>query len=430
MASPRGVDYPGMSIAHGERVLTLMENKTLDGRLPIGQVLAVTTTTQALTTVGALALAAVAPKAAADLAISPALIGYQVAVVYLGAMLSAPIGGGLVRRFGATRTSQLALWLVAAGCALSALGTLASLAGGAFVMGLGYGGTNPAASHLLSRSPIARNMNLIFPIKQSGVPIGGVLTGIVVPPLTMALSWQAALVICALALLAFSIAIESRRRTWDADREPGAPILASPFASVRLVWRNPVLRWLALSSFVYSAVQLCLTGFLVTYLVTEVGFELVLAGSVLAITHGAGAAGRLAWGWLADRLRSGTLAMIALGILGVVGALATAAIDSGWPAWLVAAATALFGFCAMGWNGVFIAIIARQSPQRIGMATGGSLAVTYAGVVTGPAAFSVMHNYLGVSYGGGFAVLALVTVAGIACVLVSRLHWLRAAAAR
>jgi MFS family permease len=150
--------------------------------LPIGQVLVITTTTQALTTLGALALAAVAPKAAADLAISPALIGYQVAVVYLGAMLSAPIGGGLVRRFGAMRTSQLALWLVAAGCALSALGTLASLAGGAFVMGLGYGGTNPAASHLLSRSPIARNMNLIFSIKQSGVPIGGVLTGMVVPP--------------------------------------------------------------------------------------------------------------------------------------------------------------------------------------------------------------------------------------------------------
>jgi nitrate/nitrite transporter NarK len=187
---------------------------------------------------------------------------------------------------------------------------------------------------------------------------------------------------------------------------------------------------LALSSFVYSAVQLCLTGFLVTYLVTEVGFDLVLAGSILAITHGAGAAGRLAWGWLADRLRSGTLAMIALGILGVVGALGTAAIDAGWPVWLVAAAAALFGFCAMGWNGVFIAVIARQSPQSIGMATGGSLAITYAGVVTGPAAFSVLHNYFGVSYAGGFALLALVTVAGIACVVVSRLHWLRVTAAR
>jgi hypothetical protein len=49
--------------------------------------------------------------------------------------------------------------------------------------------------------------------------------------------------------------------------------------------------------------------------------------------------------------------------------------------------------------------------------------------VTGPAAFSVMHNYLGVSYGGGFTVLGFVTVAGIACVLVSRLHWLRVTAA-
>src|SRR6185436_14902948 len=104
--------------------------------LPIGPVLAATTSTQVLTTLGALALAAVAPKAAAELGISPALIGYQVAIVYFGALIAALFGGGLVRRLGAARTSQCGLGLVAVGCLISTLGSLAMIASGAWVIGL------------------------------------------------------------------------------------------------------------------------------------------------------------------------------------------------------------------------------------------------------------------------------------------------------
>jgi len=62
------------------------------GSLPIVPVLAVTTATQALTTLAALAMTAVAPKAALDLGISPALVGYQIGVVYFAAMAISPVG--------------------------------------------------------------------------------------------------------------------------------------------------------------------------------------------------------------------------------------------------------------------------------------------------------------------------------------------------
>jgi fucose permease len=182
-----------------------------------------------------------------------------------------------------------------------------------------------------------------------------------------------------------------------------------------------VLRWLALSSFLYSGVQLCLTGFLVTYLVAEVELSLVLAGMALAVTHAAGAAGRLAWGWLADRLRSGTRALILNGALSIAGAIATGAIGAHWPVWAIGAAAALFGFCAMGWNGVFMAEIARQSPREsVGVATGGSLAITYAGVVAVPPAFAALHDRAGLAYGAGYVLLTLVIALGIACVVLSR----------
>lgn len=406
---------------YGENDFRLMKIDGQPAALPVAQVLTVTTTTQALTTLGALALAAVAPSAARELGVSPALIGYQVGVVYFAAMLASLVCGDVVRRYGAARTSQLALWLAAAGSLIAALGTFPMLAAGAFVTGLGYGVTNPAASHLLSRVPAARNMNLLFSIKQCGVPIGGVLSGALLPPLTLAFGWQAALVLCAVVLVLFSLAVAPVRGRWDADRVRDAPLLRAPLASLALVWRHGVLRWLALASFLYSGVQLCLIGFLVTFLVAEVGLSLVLAGTVLAITHAAGAAGRLAWGWLADRLRSGTLALILNGALSIVGALATAAIASHWPVAAIGAASALFGFCAVGWNGVYMAVIARQSPpQSVGMATGGSMVFTFAGVVAVPPAFAALHDYAALSYSGAYALLTFVIALGIACVVRAR----------
>lgn len=390
--------------------------------LPVVPVLFFTTTTQALATLGILALAAVAPRAASELGISAALIGYQVSLCFFGGMHTALLGGGFVRRLGAARTSQLALWLIAAGAALSALGTVATLAAGALVMGWGYGITNPAASHLLSRAPTTGNMNLIFSIKQCGVPIGAMAAGMMMPTLTVLAGWRAALMACAILAFAFSLSLQPRRSAWDDDRDRAARLFVNPLASLRLIWANKVLRWLAFCSFLYSAVQLCLSGYLVTFLVEEVHFQLVLAGTLLAVTHAAGAAGRLAWGWIADRLRSGTLALILNGCVGVLGALATAAVAPGWPTWAIALAGAVFGFSAIGWNGVFMAVIARQAPRDIGAATGGSLFFTYAGVVIVPSLFAQLHERAGLSYASGFALLGLLTAAGIGCLVAARRH--------
>jgi MFS family permease len=391
------------------------------GSLPVGRVLAVTTATQALSTLGALALAAVAPAAAATLGVSAALIGYQVGLVFFGAMLSASIAGGVVMRHGPVRASQIALAMVASGCALSAGGSMAALVAGAFLMGIGYGIPNPAASLLLSRVPSHRSMNLIFSIKQTGVPIGGVVSGLLVPPLTLAFGWQAALGICAVLIAILAVAIGHYRQAWDTGRVPHAPVMGSAIAALAMVWKYRAIRWLAGASFLYSGVQLCLTGFLATYLVTEIGLSLVVAGTVLSITHAAGAFGRLGWGWLADRLGSGGYALAINGAATMAGGLLVAAVAPSWPMWAIAAACAAFGAGAMGWNGVYIAAVARQAPAGgIGLATGGSLSVTYAGVISMSPIFATLHDRAGMSYAGIYALSALVALAGIACVLAAR----------
>lgn len=389
-------------------------------------VLLLTTATQSLSTLGILVLAAIAPAAGKGLGVSPALIGYQVGIVFFGAMVSTSAAGGIVTRYGAVRSSQLTLWLIAAGCAISASGSVAGVVVGAIAMGFGYGIPNPAASQLLARIPSKRGMNLLYSIKQTGVPIGGVVSGVLAPPLAVAFGWQSALGACALLLTALGAWIGVVRRDWDTDRRPGSPIFSTAAHSFALVWRHEPLRWIAFTSFLYSAVQLSLTGFLATYLVSDARMSLVLAGTVLSITHASGAVGRLTWGWIADRLRSGGLALIANGLLATLGSLVTAAIAPQWPTAAVIAASAFFGFCAVGWNGVYMALISRLSPPgSVSFAVGGSLVWTYAGVIVMPPTFAALHDRLGWSYGRGFALLSIVTLLGVACVVCAR----RAAAA-
>jgi len=148
---------------------------------------------------------------------------------------------------------------------------------------------------------------------------------------------------------------------------------------------------------------------------------LVLAGTMLALVNAAGAAGRIFWGWLADRLASGSAALILNGAIGIAGALATAAIAPHWPLALTAAAGALFGFCVLGWNGVVMAVIVRRSPaDAVAYATGGTLSITYVGIVLGPALFALLHDVAGLSYAAGFALLGIVIVAGIGCLALAR----------
>lgn len=376
----------------------------------LGVILA-TTLVQAFVSWTAVVLPSIAPEFARAFSLSPALIGFQVSLVYGGAILTSAFAGGMVRRHGACRTSQLALGLAAAGCALMALPTLITLPIASLLVGFGYGLTNPAAAHLIARLGAARHRNILFSAKQTGVPLGGIISGIIAPPVAMALGWQAAPLTAVAACVVLGITLERVRERWDSDREPSVRIADRPFAGVVLVWGNATLRNVALMSFCYSLAQVCLITFLVTLLVEEAGFALVAAGFVLALVQAASVGGRLFWGWAADRIGHGLALLAALGLITAVCSLAVAGLTHALGAGLLVALFVVFGFAAVGWNGVYLAEVARIAGTRAGEATGGSLVITYAGVLIGPALFSLLVQTIG-GYAATFAAVAVVALIG------------------
>lgn len=382
--------------------------------------IAATTLVLAFLSWAVLVLPAVAPEVAAAHGLSPSWIGVLISLAYAGAVATSLLAGQFVRRFGACAVSQVSLLLGGFGCALTVIPHLAVLIGAALAIGLGYGMTNPAASHLLARMPTGRHRNVIFSIKQTGVPLGGVLAGLLAPAAALAFGWQAAPLSVTAACLALAVLLAPLRRELDADREPNAPLSANPLRDIRLAWREAPLRRLSLMAFCYSMVQLCLTTYLVTLLVEEVGLVLVATGFALSLVQVAGVVGRVFWGWVADRVGDGLALLAVLGGISAACASAVALWGTSWPVGAVEGLFVVFGLVAIGWNGVYLAEVARMSPPgQVGAATGGSLSVTFAGVLVGPALFAAAYGPIG-SYTVTFALPALAAVAGAWLVLSAR----------
>jgi MFS family permease len=349
-----------------------------------------------------------APVAAPELGLAPAAVGYFVMLVYIGSMIGTVTAGGWVGRFGPILVSQAGLTLCCIALAIGATGVLPAVLCAALLLGLGYGPATPASSAILVHAAPPHMLALTFSIKQTGVPLGTAIAGAAVPVLVLGLGWQgAALVIGTACALCAALLVPIRAR-YDAERDAAAPVsVRSAFAPVALIVRDRTLLELSLVSLIYGGMQITLLAYLVTFLVESFALSLVLAGAVMAASQVTSVLARIAWGVFADRFasRRATLGVLGIG-MGTTAICALAAAPS-WPLWALFAYAMVYGATAVGWNGVFLAEIARRAPPgRVSDATGGSAFFTFLGVVITPPLFHAVLNATS-SYGLTYALFGV-----------------------
>lgn len=387
-----------------------------EGQGGLATILAATLSTQALATWSMLVLAAIAPMVALAFDLPAVLIGYQITIVYFVATVTSLFAGALVARLGACRTSQICLAGCALGCLIATLPLLAAIAFASVTIGFAYGLTNPSAAHLLAGRTTPRNRGLIFSIKQTGVPIGGMLAGLVTPWLALNLGWQAAVAFVAPLSLLLALSLQAKRGEWDGDRKPSTPIGLDALRGVAVVFAQPALRRLSICGFCFGAIQLCLMTFTVALAVSDLGYGAVLAGALLATAQGGAVVGRLAWGHVADRTQRGDLVLATIGLVTAACCLVLPLLDGAAEPWLHFGLMAIFGASAVGWNGVFVSEAVRLVPLPMaGTAAGATTFSTFAGVLVGPVIFVQLHGVLG-SYAAAFAALSLPALLGAAAV--------------
>lgn len=381
--------------------------------------LSVTLAIQAMVSLVAVTVPVLAPSAAPDIGISATSIGIYVSLMYFGCMLSSLWSGDFILRYGALRVSQACLIFCGIGLMLTAFGTIPAMIASALVIGFGYGPITPASSHILSKNSPARLMSFIFSVKQTGVPLGGALAGAVVPILVISAGWQNATLTIGIISILLAIAFNPIQSKFDHDRQPDRRVsLKGVSKPLKMVLSHRGLSHLAIISFLYVGLQLCLFSYLVIYLTNDIGMSFVAAGFTLSAAQISGTIGRILWGIMADRYVRPRLLLGLLGIGMAIGAVATAAISPAWPSYTVVLIIIFFGTTAIGWNGVYLAEAARLSPPgHVGGATGATLFFTYLGVVIGPPIFAAVASATN-SYSMAFLFFAVLTTAcGITAIL-------------
>ena len=376
---------------------------------------------QAMVAMALLTLPVMAPVAAQALSVSPAMVGFYVSITYLGAMFASLTSGNTVSRFGPIRVSQLGLLLCALGLCLCATPWLPVIAIGALLIGLGYGPITPASSQILARTTPADRMALVFSIKQTGVPLGAMMAGAIVPSLMLALNGQWTMVMVAIACVLSALLAQPLRQELDELRQANLPFQMSALTSpIRMVLGHRPLATMAACSFMFSMVQMSLTTYLVTYLHDDLSYGLVSAGLLLSVTQMGGMGGRILWGFVADKWLGAQKTLALLAALMALCSLTTALFLPVLPLWGIWMVLIVYGASAIGWNGVYLSEVARQAPEgKASVATGGTLTFTFLGVVIGPPIFGALSTAFG-SYRAGF--LALVVTSSLCAWVLFRLR--------
>ncbi|MCG8380672.1 MAG: MFS transporter [Gammaproteobacteria bacterium] len=356
-----------------------------------------------------------APVMVETLGLNPALVGAYSLFTYGMGVLATLLCGSFIIRYGGLRVSQVAVLASSAGLLIAITGELWLMAVGAMMIGAGLMVSTPSSSHILARHSPPKVAPLMFSIKQTGVPVGLMAGGLIIPFFIYSGGWQAAFIGVSLIGVIIAVALQPLRRRFDDDRNPTHPFkIDEVWFNLRAVLSHRYLRKLAFASLTFVGLQGCFVSFFVLFLVQELRFDLKTAGIVFSIAQIAALFARIFWGWLGSRYLSPPHVLAFLGFAMSLSAVILTFANPNWSVAIVTVIASIVTGTALSWHGVLFAEIARHSPPgKVGPYTGSVLAFTAAGQMTIPALFGVsLATFENYQYGFYFAAFLTLT-AGI-----------------
>ena len=376
-------------------------------------VLALIMAAQTMANVGPLGIPSIAPLIREGLGLSVAQAGSFLSAYYIGPVLMSLPAGWLADRWGVRGAMILGQALIAVG-----LGAVAFAPTFSFIVlilvlaGAGYGVLNPTTTKAGMAWFPPNQRATVVGLKQVGLPFGGALGALVMPPLALAFGWRAGVGFAAAVVGLLAVL------TWALYRdlpEPESRGTAPPRPGFWTVVANRDLWLVGVSTLIFAGVQTVFLAFLVLYLHDVVRIDLVVAAKYLVTAQVSGAAGRIVFGLLSDRFFGGrrriVLAIAGVGSIACALALSTTAAGSGF--WMLAPLAVGIGVFGVGWNGVQHTLMAELAgPRAAGTAVGLGLAISSLGVTVCPPLFGVVVERLG-GFGAAWLMLAVGMVAAL-----------------
>ena len=372
---------------------------------------------QAFSYVCQIAMPILADRLAEDFGISRAWLGFYLFLQNIAAIIGAMGCGGFILRYGALRISQWCLILMGGSLFVVSTGVLWLYPLGAILLGMAAVST-PASSHILARVCPPRIAPVVFSIKQTGVPVGSLIGGLLIPFLLSISVYSAVFrtpihldaygtaFVAGLLVYCVVLALQPIRAHFDADRQPDVKFSFSGVSdTMKLVISNPQLRDLSLGAFAFGGLQAIFSGFIILFMIDGLNYSEADAGSTFAIAAVTAIGGRIFWGYLGSTFTSARFVLGGIGIFGGVAAILTGFYDIRWNYSFILAVAILYNITALSWHGILLAETARLAPSDIvGGVTGSVLAFTSVAMMIYPA-----------FYGGLLAITDSYSVGFILC---------------
>lgn len=384
--------------------------------------LAVFTLSYVFAALAANCIGPLAPFLQEELGFTKGNIGLFTTSIYLSAALSSIPAGWLADHWGVQKTLLIGLVMQPIFTCGLLTGLFPWMLLFMFLSGIGYGVVNPATSKGVMVWFSSNLRGTAMAVKQSGFTLGGMLAGVILPPIAVLFGWQRSILTAAglLFLGAFIAYIFCPTKQDEfIQNKTGNENKSNPSNSQLSSWnRKPIIFWSIIMIF-FAAVQQAGTTFLVIYLVEKVGYTKVTAGMFFSLALVSGGIGRIAWGWVSDFWFKGDRkkVLIIVGLIAAAMCIIFGFVPAGINSGLLGLIVFLFGFTAIGYNAVFLTMVAEiAGKENSGKAIGLSLLVGYPGAIFGPPAFGLIVDFTGtyltawLIFGGVLALVNLITI--------------------
>jgi len=360
--------------------------------------------------------ASIGPVLTRALGLSRPQLGLLTSAIWGGMLLGMLPSGILADRYGERRVIVGGTVLLAGLLLLAAQATTFPVLFGLLLLAsIGAASSFPGSTKMIAGWFRPEQRGLALGVRQTGVTIAGVAAATILPPIAVALGWQAAFRTVALIVLATVACFAIFYRGPATDRESAGSAYTSFNAG--LLMRNRTFVVATAYAWVFMGALACSVTYLGVSLHEGAGLSVVEAGFVLAVLQVGGIAGRIGWGVLSDGLGRRSPTMLLAGFVGILSCSGMALLDGrvGMP--LVLALAFLLGLSTMGWNALYITLLAEAVPARnAATALGLGLTVSFSGMFVASPVFGLLADRSG-SYALSWAALAFWAALGTAIAL-------------
>jgi MFS family permease len=353
-----------------------------------------------------------------DLGISAAEAGLLVSSYVAGKILGSYVAGLLADRIGERLiliAGGIVTGLLLGAAMASPLPVMVTML---VVAGMTSAASIPAGGRLVLLVFPPQRRGLALGLRQTGIPIGGLASALVLPWIAHAAGWRWAIAIGGMLTATFVLPLVRSRAGGRIDRGVQEP-----------KGRNPALdrnvQLLTVWGCLLVTGQFALLSFLALDLHHSTGLTLARGSLLVAVAQTAGIIGRVLWGTLSDRVLAygrKPLLLLLTGV-GAAAALLLLAVPRTAPVSIFVGVAFLAGLALIGYQGLWITMVSEAAgPVRVGAALGFASTVVTASVALTPPVLGVVADYTG-SYRSIWAlVLGLQAAAFVPALLVREPH--------